>query len=269
MGTTSIYRALVVDDEPAVRQATMRALSRVGFRCEAACCGLDAFELAQQTCYDLVLADLRMPDGNGHQLAVELLELQLRPAILIITGVAEPRLSDDLRRRGVDGVFLKPVDYEQLAQSAVAAVERRRVTIARELAKSKAMQNRQCSLHPDGQMTVSHTCSHDTVSCGSAKIAGGEDLGSLPATGPAHEKKIAWSKRDPDSGASADSDGPQNSTTQPTGQRKTSQVSKTSNTGKSSSNMPSPWPADPLPIQVFFGSIMILLIGIAIGSLLF
>ncbi|MEX0611062.1 MAG: response regulator [Pirellulales bacterium] len=119
------YCVLVVDDEPLVRQATMRALSRVGFRCEAAADGAVALEMARQTRYDVVVTDLRMPDANGHQLAVDLLGMPDRPEIVILTGIMEPRLANDLKLRGVQEIFFKPVHYDVLAKQVLVIADRR------------------------------------------------------------------------------------------------------------------------------------------------
>ena len=120
-----LYRALVVDDEPLVRQLTMRALSRRGFRCEPASDGAAGAKMASSTSYDVVVTDLQMPNQHGHALAVTLLEQEQRPAIVILSGLAEPKLSKDLLARGVDDIITKPVDYEFFAAKVEAVVQRR------------------------------------------------------------------------------------------------------------------------------------------------
>jgi len=120
------YRALVVDDEPLVRQLTMRALSRRGFRCEPASDGAQGAAMAASTAYDVVVTDLQMPNQHGHSLAVELLAHERRPAVVIVTGLAEPKLAKDLLARGVDDVLFKPVDYDFLAAKIEAIIQRRR-----------------------------------------------------------------------------------------------------------------------------------------------
>lgn len=66
--------------------------------------------------YDLVVTDLRMPDGHGHRLCSNLLEHKERPVVVVLTGVIEPRLADDLRARGIDAIFFKPVNFEEFAE---------------------------------------------------------------------------------------------------------------------------------------------------------
>ena len=126
-------RALVVDDEPVVRQATARSLSRVGFACETAQDGAEAWTLAKAHPFDLVITDLRMPEVNGHQLAVDLLALPNRPALAILTGIVEPKLAADLKARGVDEILFKPIEFDDLARRMLSLVDSR---AAKTLAKT-------------------------------------------------------------------------------------------------------------------------------------
>ena len=116
MKTEVKYSALVVDDEAVIRAGTMRALSRFGFACFPAADGKEASQLLSQSHYDVVVTDLRMPEKNGHTLAVELTSRNPRPIIVVLTGVAEPKLTEDLLLRGVDDVQFKPVQFEVFAE---------------------------------------------------------------------------------------------------------------------------------------------------------
>jgi DNA-binding response OmpR family regulator len=129
--TKKSYRALVVDDDPAVRHLTIHALVNAGFACDAAADGLHAKEILTSASYDVVVTDLRMPGFNGHALAVDLLKVNERPAIVILTGVLEPRLAGDLIRRGVDCVEFKPVRYDLFSAKVKAVVDRRKKDLER------------------------------------------------------------------------------------------------------------------------------------------
>ncbi|HEX4145723.1 MAG TPA: response regulator [Pirellulales bacterium] len=124
------YRALVVEDDPALRMLTIRELSHRGFDCDPACDGLQARELVASRYYDVVVTDLRMPEVNGHRLAVELLTRENRPAVVILTGVTEPKITKDLIARGVDDIIFKPVDQGFLAAKVLALIERRAPLLA-------------------------------------------------------------------------------------------------------------------------------------------
>ena len=92
------------------------ALSYHGIESETAQSGNEAQSPADAKHYDVVDTDLRMPDGHGHRLCTNLLEQKERPVVVVLTGVVEPRLSDDLRARGIDAIFFKPVNFEEFAE---------------------------------------------------------------------------------------------------------------------------------------------------------
>jgi len=108
--------ALVVDDDPVSRQIVIRTLAKSGFACDTASDGVQARQCLAAADYQLVVTDLQMPNGNGHSLCVELLEKTPRPAIVVLTGITEPRLANDLLARGVERVLFKPIDCVQLAE---------------------------------------------------------------------------------------------------------------------------------------------------------
>jgi DNA-binding response OmpR family regulator len=122
----AIYRALVVDDDTAVRKATVRALDQERFSCDAAASGDEAKRMLESNRYDVVVTDLQMPNGHGHALALEILALQDHPAVVILTGMLDPRLVKDLIGRGVDCVECKPVRYDLFVAKIKALLDRRR-----------------------------------------------------------------------------------------------------------------------------------------------
>ena len=56
---------LVVDDEHLIRWSVEQVLRREGFGVLQAGTGADALRLAQAEAPDLVLLDIRLPDGDG------------------------------------------------------------------------------------------------------------------------------------------------------------------------------------------------------------
>ncbi len=120
------FSALVVDDEPALRRLTAAALKRFNFTCDEASDGDEAGSLIGRRKYDVVISDLRMPKRNGHALAIELLSGgSERPLVVILTGVLDPRLAQDLIARGVDEIEFKPVNYALFGAKIRARCERR------------------------------------------------------------------------------------------------------------------------------------------------
>ncbi len=119
-----IYRALIVEDEPMVREATMRAMSANRFSCDSAANGYEGLRKFRDVRHDLVVTDLRMPDKHGHSLILELFEEPNPPQIVVLTGVADSRLIKDLLGRGVADIISKPVNYNVFATKMMLSLER-------------------------------------------------------------------------------------------------------------------------------------------------
>jgi two-component system NtrC family sensor kinase len=59
--------ALVVEDEASVLDLVVTILSQTGWRVDVATGGREALERVRRQRYDLIVSDIRMPDGDGEQ----------------------------------------------------------------------------------------------------------------------------------------------------------------------------------------------------------
>ncbi|MBI4499567.1 MAG: response regulator [Gemmatimonadetes bacterium] len=84
-------RVLVVDDEPAVRRALEKALTRNGYSVLLATSGEQACEMLASEPVDAILMDLRMPSMSGQTLFHLILSQwpHLVPRIAIMSGDPE------------------------------------------------------------------------------------------------------------------------------------------------------------------------------------
>jgi two-component system cell cycle sensor histidine kinase/response regulator CckA len=81
---------LVVEDDPQVREVTLRALRAGGYRVLAASCGREALEVAgrEERPMHLLVTDVIMPGLNGRQLADELRRGRPGLRVLFVSGYA-------------------------------------------------------------------------------------------------------------------------------------------------------------------------------------
>lgn len=80
--------ALVVEDEPSVLDLVVTLLAEAGWRVDVATGGHAALDLVRATAYDLVVSDIKMPDGDGRELYRDILAYDARLAqrFIFITG---------------------------------------------------------------------------------------------------------------------------------------------------------------------------------------
>ncbi|MBA4743073.1 MAG: sigma-54-dependent Fis family transcriptional regulator [Azoarcus sp.] len=101
---------LIVDDEAVIRGALRRLLEREGYRCaEAADLG-EARERCRDTRFDLIVCDLRLPDGEGIDLLAEAGETP----VLIMTSYASVRSAVEAMRLGAADYIAKPFDHDEM-----------------------------------------------------------------------------------------------------------------------------------------------------------
>ncbi|MEY6569285.1 response regulator, partial [Streptomyces sp. PGLac3x] len=79
-------RILIVDDEPAVRDALRRSLAFEGYGTEVAVDGLDALEKAASYRPDLIILDIQMPRMDGLTAARRVRAAQDTVPILMLTA---------------------------------------------------------------------------------------------------------------------------------------------------------------------------------------
>jgi CheY-like chemotaxis protein len=113
---------LVVDDEAAVRDVTMRAVARAGYRVLGASGGAQALELLSRESDPsavLLLTDIMMPEMSGHELAVRVAERFPAVRVATMSGYS----ADELTRRGhvAHPQLLKPFTLPQLIAFVNAA----------------------------------------------------------------------------------------------------------------------------------------------------
>ena len=112
-------RVLLVDDNAVNRKVLARQLELAGATAETAAGGEEALALWQNGAYDLVLADLQMPDMDGFELARRIRGHEAasgRPRIPILAVTASAHEDEEQRSRaaGMDGFITKPIGIEQL-----------------------------------------------------------------------------------------------------------------------------------------------------------
>ena len=107
-------KALLVDDEKDICDILEFKLNLLGFKCHSAYTGNEAIDLCKETDYDLIISDIRMPEGSGIDLIDFLKTKNTKlPAIIFLTGHTVMTESQ-LKELGVLEILEKPIDFEKL-----------------------------------------------------------------------------------------------------------------------------------------------------------
>jgi CheY-like chemotaxis protein len=116
--TSQGAQILVVDDDPFIREVTLRRLTSLGYRAIAAATGAEALEaLASGADIDLLLTDIRMPGGlHGPALAKEARRLRPQIKVLFVTGAPDDTLLQDDADEDGGQLLLKPCTKAELAE---------------------------------------------------------------------------------------------------------------------------------------------------------
>jgi len=105
---------LLVDDEPGIRLGFTGYLKDAGCTVRAAASLAEARLALSEGRYDVVLLDLRLPDGSGLDFIHELRDATPNVAIVVITGYGDIPIAVNALRLGADNFLTKPVNMADL-----------------------------------------------------------------------------------------------------------------------------------------------------------
>jgi two-component system chemotaxis response regulator CheY len=112
---------LVAEDNAALRRVIAFALKGCGFEATTAADGAEAWELAQDQSYDLVVSDQQMPNMTGIELIEKLRTSTTNaktPVILLTAKGLELEVETLRERYGVSAMLHKPFSPSQLGSLA-------------------------------------------------------------------------------------------------------------------------------------------------------
>jgi two-component system, cell cycle sensor histidine kinase and response regulator CckA len=118
---------LVVDDEPAVRRAVTRALTRSGFTVLEAFDGVDALAIFREhgARIGCVLCDVTMPRMNGWETLAALRELSPDLPVLLASGYSEALVMSDAHAQQPQAFLSKPFEVQVLVDALDRALAER------------------------------------------------------------------------------------------------------------------------------------------------
>lgn len=116
-------KVLIAEDKDTNFIVLKAALENAGYEVERAHTGIEAVDLFQRWRPDLIMMDIHMPQMSGDE-AIERIreEDEYGPEIFAVTADATPDTRERVQALGVQQIFLKPYDLEEITRAADKAL---------------------------------------------------------------------------------------------------------------------------------------------------
>ncbi len=117
------HQALIVDDEPAIRELIAITLGRMNVDCVSAATLNEARQALQAQRFDLCLTDMRLPDGNGLELIALIQQHHPDLPVAMITAHGNMESAIQALKAGAFDFVNKPVDINDLRRLVAQAIK--------------------------------------------------------------------------------------------------------------------------------------------------
>ncbi len=108
------HRALIVDDEPDIRELLELTLGRMDIDTRSAADLGEAYRLLEQDSFDICLTDMRLPDGNGLDLVRHIQQNNPGLPVAVITAYGSMDSAVEALKAGAFDFVSKPVNLQVL-----------------------------------------------------------------------------------------------------------------------------------------------------------
>jgi DNA-binding response OmpR family regulator len=115
-GDQRLYRALIVEDDPAIRRLVSKLLARHQIEIDVAHDGREAVEKLDAQTYSVIVLDLMMPELNGFEFIEVLKERNIRTPVAVVSAVSQQALTN-LDLDIVKLVISKPFDVDEFTKA--------------------------------------------------------------------------------------------------------------------------------------------------------
>jgi DNA-binding NtrC family response regulator len=105
---------LIVEDDALVRKTLTSQLGKRGFEVGVAENGEDGVRLFRESCPDLVLLDIRLPDIDGLEVLRRIKEINRRAIIVVMTAFDDMKTTVEAVKLGAYEYLVKPLDAAEL-----------------------------------------------------------------------------------------------------------------------------------------------------------
>jgi two-component system response regulator AtoC len=117
-------RILLIEDEELSRESLTRLLKNAGYAVDGAESGEKAMQLLALDNYDIIVADLFLPDSNGIEILKKVKGNSPETEVILITGHASAETAVKAMKEGAFDYITKPLNFEELQFILAKVVEK-------------------------------------------------------------------------------------------------------------------------------------------------
>jgi DNA-binding response OmpR family regulator len=114
---------LVMEDELSVAKGLEMVLTEEGYIVDLAMTGKDALDIFDQKTFDLLVADLRLPDINGMEVIRTVKAKKPQTGVVVITGYASVNSAVDAMKLGSFDYLPKPFTDDEIKTAVEGALK--------------------------------------------------------------------------------------------------------------------------------------------------
>ncbi len=114
---------LIVDDDISICQILSKILHSNGNQVKTASSGKDALKIFSEEHFDLVLLDVQLPDADGMDLSVRMMNQKPHVPIILISAYGTISKAVDATKKGVYDFLEKPLDRDRILVTVKNALE--------------------------------------------------------------------------------------------------------------------------------------------------
>ena len=138
-------RILVIDDDPGFRELLAAILSDEGYEVESGASIADAVRLGSARQYNLVISDLRLPDGSGIEILRWFAEQAPNVPVIVITAFGTFESAVEAVKLGAEDYLGKPLNSpDELRLTVRRALDQRRTKLEHALMREEQARRFDC-----------------------------------------------------------------------------------------------------------------------------
>src|ERR1035437_7216186 len=118
---------LVIDDEAGIREMLTILFQKDGYRVTSARGCVEGLAALDAMAPDLVMTDLKMPDGTGLDVLARVRESNCDTPVIMITAYSSTKTAVEALKAGAYDYIAKPFDVEELKHVVARALEKKRL----------------------------------------------------------------------------------------------------------------------------------------------